>query len=53
MYKNLNKDNAIVTTQREMVRYTEEKNAYTANQIAVWTALNVVTLGAILFVYRN
>jgi hypothetical protein len=53
MYKSLSKDNAIVTTQREMVRYTEEKNAYTANQIAVWTALNVVTLGAILFVYRN
>ena len=53
MFSRLKDDNAVVTTQREMVRYTEEKNAYTSNQIAVWTALNVLTLGAIVFVYRN
>jgi hypothetical protein len=53
MFGRLKDDNAVVTTQREMVRYTEEKNAYTSNQIAVWTALNVLTLGAIAFVYRN
>jgi hypothetical protein len=53
MFAKLRKDNAMVTTQREMVRYTQEKNAYTSNQIAVWTALNVLTLGAIVYVYRN
>jgi ABC-type transport system involved in Fe-S cluster assembly fused permease/ATPase subunit len=53
MFGRLKDDNAVVTTQREMVRYTQEKNAYTSNQIAVWTALNVLTLGAIVFVYRN
>jgi len=53
MYQRLSSDNAIVTTQREMVRYTQEKNAYTSNQIAVWTALNVAALTAIFFVYRN
>lgn len=53
MFKRLSRDNVIVTTQREMVRYTQEKNAYTSNQIAVWTALNVAALTAIFFVYRN
>jgi len=53
MYERLNKENAIVTTQREMVRYTEEKNNYTTNQFSVWIALNVLALGAIYFVYKN
>jgi hypothetical protein len=53
MFAKLRKENAVVTTQREMVRFTQEKNAYTSNQIAVWTALNVLTLGAIIYVYRN
>ena len=46
-------DNVILNTQREMVRFTEEKTAYTSNQIAVWIALNAVALGAIFYVYRN
>jgi len=52
-YDMLNSTDAIVTTQREMVRYTEEKNNYTTNQITVWTALNVLALGTIFYVYRN
>jgi hypothetical protein len=35
------------------VRYTQEKNNYTSNQIALWGALNVVALGVIFYVYRN
>jgi len=49
----LKQDNAIVLTQREMVRYTEEKNNYTMNQIGVWAALNIVALGTIFYVYRS
>jgi ABC-type transport system involved in Fe-S cluster assembly fused permease/ATPase subunit len=52
-YEMLNSTDAVVTTQREMVRYTEEKNNYTTNQITVWTALNVLALGTIFYVYRN
>jgi len=53
MYNLLKQDNAIIQTQREMVRYTEEKNNYTTNQIAVWAALNIVALGTIFYVYRS
>lgn len=52
-YDMLNRTDAVVTTQREMVRYTEEKNNYTTNQITVWAALNVLALGTIFYVYRN
>lgn len=51
-YAMLNKDNAILLTQRESVRYTEEKNNYTTNQIALWSALNILALGTIFYVYR-
>lgn len=52
-YDMLARDNAIILTQREMVRYTEEKNRYTSNQIAVWAAMNVMALATIFYVYRN
>jgi len=52
-YALLNRDDAILTTQKEMVRYTEEKNKYTNNRIAIWTALNVLALGAIFYVYQK
>jgi hypothetical protein len=52
-YALLNKDDALLTTQKEMVRYTEEKNNYTNNRIVVWTALNVLALGAIFYVYQK
>jgi hypothetical protein len=52
-YDMLNKTNAIVRTQKEAVRYTEEKNNYTTNQISIWAALNVLALATIFYVYRN
>jgi hypothetical protein len=52
-YGILNRDNAAILAQKEMVRYTEEKNAYNTNQIAVWAAANVVALGVIFYVYRS
>ena len=52
-YDKLSKDNSILITQKEMVRYTLEKNNYTTNQISLWAALNVLALGTIFYVYRN
>jgi hypothetical protein len=52
-YKMLNNDNAIINTQKESVRYTQEKNNYNSNQIALWTALNVVALAGVYYVYKS
>ena len=52
-YNFLTQEDTIVKTQKEMVRYTEEKNNYTANQIATWVTLNIMAIGAIFFVYRS
>lgn len=52
-YSVLSTDDALVTTQKEMVRYTEEKNNFTNNRIVVWTALNILALGAIFYVYQR
>ena len=52
-YSFLSRDDAIVRTQKEMVRFTEEKNNYTSNQIAVWATLNIIAIGSIVYVYRN
>jgi hypothetical protein len=52
-YSYLTQENVIVKTQKEAVRYTQEKNNYTSNQIALWAAMNVVALGVIFYVYRN
>jgi hypothetical protein len=52
-YSYLTNDDAIVKTQKEMVRFTEEKNNYTTNQISIWATLNIIALGSIFYVYRN
>jgi hypothetical protein len=46
-------DDAIVRTQKASVIYTEEKNRYTTNQIAVWLSLNALAIGTIFYVYRS
>lgn len=52
-YTFLNRENAVIKTQKEMARYAKEKNNYTSNQIAVWAAINVMAIGTIFYVYRN
>jgi hypothetical protein len=52
-YDLLSRDNAVILTQKEMVRYTEEKNNYATNQIALWAAANVIALGVVFYVYRS
>jgi hypothetical protein len=52
-YKMLNNNNAIVMTQKESVRYTQEKNNFNSNQIALWSALNIVALAGIYYVYKS
>lgn len=52
-YSVLNRDNAVILAQKEMVRYTEEKNNYNTHQIAAWLGANVIALGVIFYVYRS
>jgi hypothetical protein len=47
----LNKQNAIVTTQKEMVRYTATKNSAAMSTVLFWGVANVIALGAIGAVY--
>jgi len=49
----MSSDDAIVRTQKASVQYTEEKNQYTTNQIALWLSLNVLAIGTIFYVYRS
>ena len=51
-YARLNRNDAVLESQKEMVRYTEEKNHYTHNRLILWTAMNILALGAIFYVYR-
>lgn len=44
-------NNAQVITQREMVRYTAEKNTSMMSSVVMWGAINVIALGAIGAVY--
>ena len=47
----LSKGNAIVETQKEMVRYTATKNSATMSTVLFWGVANVIALGAIGAVY--
>jgi hypothetical protein len=46
-------DNLRLTTQREMQRYTEEKNKNLRLQITVFAVLNVVALGVVYSAYKQ
>ena len=52
-YNLLSRDNAQIETQKEMVKYTKEKNEYIINQITVFTALNAFAIGAVFAVWRG
>lgn len=52
-YALLSRDNAQIETQKEMVKYTKEKNEYIVNQITTFTALNAFAIGAVFAVWRS
>jgi cell division protein ZapA (FtsZ GTPase activity inhibitor) len=52
-YGMLSKDNAIIETQKEMVRYTKEKNDNVMNQLQLFIVLNAFAIGAVFAIYRG
>jgi len=49
----MNAGNLRLTTQREMMKYTEEKNRALRVQITVFAILNVVALGVVYTAYKQ
>lgn len=52
-YNLLTRDNAQIETQKEMVKYTKEKNEYVFNQITIFAVLNIFAIGAMYAVYKS
>lgn len=52
-YGMLSKDNAVIETQKEMVRYTKEKNDNVLNQLQLFIVLNAFAIGAVFAIYRG
>jgi len=52
-YGMLSKDNAAIETQKEMVKYTREKNEHILNQMTVFAALNAFAIGAVFAIWRG
>lgn len=52
-YSRLTRDDVIIKTQKEMIRYTTEKNNHITNQISLWASLNILALATIFYVYRS
>ena len=53
MKAKMNAGNLRLTTQREMMKYTEEKNRALRVQITVFAILNVVALGVVYTAYKQ
>jgi hypothetical protein len=49
----LQRDNAIIETQKEMVKFTQEKNEHILNQISIFVVLNAAAIGAIYAIWRS
>ncbi len=49
----LQNSDSLLTTRKEMIRYTSEKNNHITNQISLWAALNVLAIGTIFAIYRS
>jgi seryl-tRNA synthetase len=57
--ESLEKQNKIINTgetvtniRKEMVKYTEEKAKYTDNLLNLYSFLNIVTLGLLVYIYK-
>lgn len=51
-YNLLSRDNAQIETQKEMIKYTKEKNEYIIGQITTFTALNAFAIGAVFAIWK-
>jgi hypothetical protein len=50
--KIINKGEAVTNIRKEMVKYTEEKAKYTDNLLTLYSFLNIVTLGLLVYIYK-
>ena len=51
--KILSSNDAVTKLNKEMVKYTEEKGRYTDNLLKVYSVLNIVVLGLLVYVYKS
>jgi len=51
--KIISSNQAITKLKKEMVKYTEEKGRYTDNLLKMYSVLNVVVLGLLVYVYKS
>ena len=49
----LSSNDAATKLNKEMVKYTEEKGRYTDNLLKVYSVLNIVVLGLLVYVYKS
>jgi hypothetical protein len=52
-YNLLSRDNALIETQKQMIKYTKEKNDAIMNQISLFTILNAFAIGAIFAIVQQ
>jgi hypothetical protein len=60
MYKKLISQNEVISSSdavtklnKEMVKYTEEKGRYTDNLLKMYSVLNIVALGLLVYIYKS
>ena len=51
--KILSSTDVVTKLNKEMVKYTEEKGRYTDNLLKVYSVLNIVVLGLLVYVYKS
>ena len=52
-HKMISSDEAASNLSKEMVKYTEQKARYTDNLLSVYSVLNIVALGLLVYVFRS
>lgn len=51
--KIISSSDAVTRLNKEMVKYTEEKNRYTENLLKTYSVLNIVALGLLIYIYKS
>jgi hypothetical protein len=46
-------NDAVTKLNKQMVKYTEEKGRYTDNLLKIYSVLNVVALGLLVYIYKS